>query len=71
LKHEDSGMDVTDIRPSPALGGAMEGQGFYNAHSRPQAAAASRGLELLAEAAGVTGLPPAGMPIVIADLRLG
>jgi salicylate 1-O-methyltransferase len=60
-------MDVTAIRPAPPLGGAMEGRGYYNAHSRPQAAAASQGVELLARAAGLVEAPPAGAPIVIAD----
>ena len=49
------------------FGGAMEGQGYYNAHSHLQAAAASQGLALLARAAGLTEAPRDGAPIVIAD----
>ena len=30
--------------PAPPVGDAMEGQGYYNSHSRPQAAAASQGM---------------------------
>ena len=60
-------MDAIGIHPAPPLGGAMEGRGFYNAHSRPQAAAASRGMGLLAQAAERVGPPPAGAPIVVAD----
>jgi hypothetical protein len=43
----------------------MEGQGFYNAHSRPQQAAASLGIALLAHAA--ERLAPVPGPVVIAD----
>lgn len=43
----------------------MEGQGCYNAHSRPQQAAASFGIALLAQAAG--RIAPVRGPIVIAD----
>ena len=46
-------------------GAAMEGHGFYNKHSKPQQAAARRGIELLVRAAGRVGAEVA--PLVIAD----
>ena len=49
----------------PPAGAAMEGRGFYNAHSRPQHAAARHGIELLVQAAGQ--LDPGPPPLVIAD----
>ena len=53
--------------PAPPVGDAMEGQGYYNTHSRPQAAAASQGHAMFARAAELTRAPPDGAPIVIAD----
>jgi hypothetical protein len=47
------------------VGAAMEGKGFYNAHSQPQQAAARRGIELLVRAAG--RLWAEVSPLVIAD----
>lgn len=46
-------------------GAAMEGRGFYNAHSQPQQAAARLGTDLLERAAA--RLAPDRAPIVIAD----
>ena len=46
-------------------GAAMEGHGFYNKHSKPQQAAARRGIELLVRAAGRADAEVA--PLVIAD----
>ena len=58
-------MDHAATSNPPQLGGAMEGRGVYNANSRPQQAAASLGVTLLARAAA--RLEPGPSPIVIAD----
>jgi hypothetical protein len=58
-------MDMEPVRVARRIGAAMEGQGFYNAHSRPQQAAAALGEVMLARAAA--RVPPGTSPIVIAD----
>ena len=52
-------------RTKQQAGAVMEGHGFYNKHSKPQQAAARRGIELLVQAAGRVGAEVA--PLVIAD----
>ena len=47
-----TGASYTTPGGTTPFGGAMEGRGYYNAHSRLQAAAASQGLALLAQARG-------------------
>jgi hypothetical protein len=46
----------------------MEGGGFYAGHSRPQHGAAAFGLPMLERACAEVELPPAGAPIVVADM---
>jgi hypothetical protein len=58
-------MDMEPAGVARRVGAAMEGQGFYNAHSRPQQAAAALGEVMLARAAA--RVPPGTSPIVIAD----
>lgn len=60
-------MDGSELHAPTPPGGAMEGRGYYNAHSRPQAAAAARGIELLVLAADQVPPLPHGTPMVIAD----
>ena len=54
--------------PGDTARGVMEGGGFYAAHSHPQHGAASFGLPMLERACSETALPPAGSPIVVADM---
>lgn len=54
--------------PGDAARGVMEGGGFYAAHSRPQHGAATFGLQMLERACAEAVLPPAGAPIVVADM---
>ena len=59
---------MPDPAPEDAARGVMQGGGFYAAHSHPQRGAASFGFPMLERACAEAGLPPAGAPIVVADM---
>jgi hypothetical protein len=55
------------LSTASAAGSVMEGQGFYNDHSRPQHAALDYALPMLTQAVAELTLPEPGQDLVVAD----